>query len=103
MIAALLIQGPATAGAAVGCSFVGGTAAVTVSAPNEAATISRSPGGSIVIGGSPCGTATVTNTSKVTVTGALGGQVARIDSLSGGSGNDTVAGNRSRRPRRVEG
>ena len=35
MLAALLIQGPPTAGAAVGCSFVGGTVTVMVSPPTS--------------------------------------------------------------------
>jgi Ca2+-binding RTX toxin-like protein len=82
---AALVFADAPATAAVGCTFSGGTVTVTISAPNEAATIDRTAGGQIQVGGAPCpGSPTVTNTDKITVTGALGDQAARIDLANGG-------------------
>ena len=51
---------------------------------NEAATVARTAGGQIEVGGVQCGTATVTNTDKITVTGALGRQAVRLDLANGG-------------------
>ncbi len=81
---AALVFADAPATAAVGCTFSAGTVGVTISAPNQAATIARTPGGQIQVGGAQCGSATVTNTDKITVMGALGSQAARIDLANGG-------------------
>jgi Ca2+-binding RTX toxin-like protein len=82
LAALVFAQSPATA--AVNCTFGSGTVAITISALNEAATISRTPAGQIQVGGVQCGSATVTNTDKITVAGALGGQSARLDLANGG-------------------
>ena len=81
LAALVLVQAPAIA--AINCTFSAGTIAITLSANNEAVTISRTPAGQIVVGGAPCGSATVTNTDKISVTGALGGQAARLDLANG--------------------
>src|SRR4029079_7268645 len=80
-----LVFAGAPAGAAVDCTFGSGagTVSVTISAPNEGATVSRTRAGQIEVGGSPCGSATVTNTDKITMTGALGAQAARVDLANG--------------------
>src|SRR3954447_13218893 len=78
LVASLVFAG-APAGAVVNCTFSTGTVSVTITAANETATIERTPGGQIQVGGAQCGTATVTNTDKITVAGALGAQTAQID------------------------
>ena len=83
LVPSLLFAG-APAGAVVNCTFSAGTVSVTITAPNEAATIARTAGGQIQVGGVQCGTATVTNTDKITVAGALGAQAARFDLANGG-------------------
>jgi Ca2+-binding RTX toxin-like protein len=83
LLASLLFAG-GQASAAVNCTFSGGTVSVTITAPNEAATIARTAGGQIEVGGAQCGAATVTNTDKITVAGALGAQAVRIDLANGG-------------------
>ena len=74
----------APASAAVNCTFSAGTVTVGITAANETATIARTPGGQIEVGGAQCGAATVTNTDKISVTGALGAQAVRIDLGNGG-------------------
>ena len=83
LVPSLLFAG-APAGAVVNCTFSSGTVSVTITAPNEGATIARTAGGQIQVGGVQCGTATVTNTDKITVAGALGAQAARFDLANGG-------------------
>ncbi len=83
LLASVVFDG-ARARATVDCTFSAGTASVTITSPNEAATIARTAGGQIEVGGVQCGAATVTNTNKITVTGALGGQGVRIDLDNGG-------------------
>jgi Ca2+-binding RTX toxin-like protein len=67
--------------AATGCSFVAPTATVTID-PGASATLKRS-GPAIQLNGANCGAATVTNTDKISVTGAAGSETFTVD-LSGG-------------------
>lgn len=65
---------PAAAAAVPSCNFATPpTAAVTVTS-GDVATVSRSAGGAIEVGGVPCGAATVTTTDTITITdtGAVG-------------------------------
>ncbi|HEY7399619.1 MAG TPA: calcium-binding protein, partial [Actinomycetota bacterium] len=84
-IGALLVSGMqyARAGALTSCSFDEPGATVQVQfADDEAATLSRS-GEAIALDGSPCQTATVSNTDTIDVFGALGAESLTID-LGGG-------------------
>ena len=90
VLAPFLLAG-APAGAVVNCTFGAGTVTVTITAPNETATIARTASGQIQVDGAQCGTATVTNTDKITVAGALGAQTARIDLANGGFGPGATA------------
>ena len=68
--------------AAVTCNFAGSVVSVSLG-PGDGATLVRS-GNTIHVNGAACGAATVTNTSKVVVTGAGGGETVTVD-LTGGA------------------
>ena len=87
VVLATLVSAQTPARATIACTFSGSTAAIVVNQPNEAITIARRASGEIefdAANGVTCGPATVTNTDKITVTGALGRQAVRIDLSNGG-------------------
>ena len=75
----LLSTSPAQA--ATGCSFVAPTATVTID-PGASATLRRS-GPAIQLNGVNCGTATVSNTGMIVVTGANGSEMLTVDLIGG--------------------
>ncbi len=82
--AAAFVLGPATAGAAVSCSFAGSTATVSFTTTSDAATLGRA-GNAIQVNGVACGAATVTNTDRISVVGTPdSGQRVAVDLAGGG-------------------
>jgi Ca2+-binding RTX toxin-like protein len=92
--------GTTPAVAAVGCSFDGGTAIVSVTlGAGDATTMSVGGAGEILVDGVQCDTATVTNTDAVSITGSTGDETVIISQTGGqfapgktpnSSGNDQI-------------
>src|SRR3954452_17742474 len=78
----LICLAPAPGDAAVTCAYTAATKTVRVSVAGDVATIVRSAT-AIQMNGSPCGSASVDNTTHIQFTGSASGDVVAID-LGGG-------------------
>lgn len=81
---AIALVGAQVANAATTCSFAGGTVTVSLPAAGDAAVFTQGTSGQIEVNGTQCLTATVSNTTAISVQGSAGDQSVSID-LSTGS------------------
>jgi Ca2+-binding RTX toxin-like protein len=82
-VVALFVVAP-SAGAAATCAYDDPTGVVTVAmGANESAIVSRDADGAILLDGTPCDVATVTNTDTIVATGPGPGNQLTIDFIGG--------------------